>query len=791
MDARPTTPHPSAMPSAAPSAIPSAAAHPQVAAGVAARLAALVAAFVLTLVVGRPLAGQGWIDPVRPGMGSVERVESRVQVTVDNGVATVEVDEWFLNSGDRVAEGHYLYPLPADAALSGTSLYQGETELRGEVMDADEARAIYEEIVRRRADPALIEYLGDGLFRARVFPIEPGERRRVTLRYMQILEPAGESLHFRTPGALRPTMPVRPEPGPNDPRDAQPRIGANAPVHLTMTVTPASDWLDPFSPSHALDIDRRGDELRIDVAEAEGRVSVFLPRSGDLVGLSVLPHRPAGEDGFVLLSLTPPAPGNERPEPRDVVVVVDVSGSMAGRKIEQARTAVRGLLEGLGRDDRFRLVSFSNAVHQLETEWLPARGASLDEATRWIDELRADGGTNIDGALDAAFGVEPGRDRLPVVVFLTDGLPTVGERDPDRITAEAEGRRGRYRVFAFGVGHDVNTRLLDRLSEATRGTTQYVEPGEDVERALSLLATRISHPVFTDLRIVESPVAISEWYPVHIPDLFAGETLTLLARYRGEGEGRVVIEGRRGGRLRTVATEAVFPRVQRANAGLPRLWAARKVGHLTRQLWTEGETPDLVEEIRTTALRYGLPSPFTSILVQEPEALVTDGVQPAVMPMTFGAGPANRARTPGLPAGTVGAAAGARRSTGAQAVQVAEESRRFRDADRMDELDDLMERAASTASDQRVVAGRVLRLQDGVWTEVGVDPDAPALRVKRFGAAWFELVRLLPELESALRLERIALNGDGLTLEVDDDGLESLDRDTRSAITRAFRTTGG
>lgn len=751
---------------------------------------ALLAALLLTFGATLPLAGQGWIDPVRPGMGSVERVESRVQVTVDNGVATVEVDEWFLNSGDRVAEGHYLYPLPADAALSGTSLYQGETELRGEVMDADEARAIYEEIVRRRADPALIEYLGDGLFRARVFPIEPGERRRVTLRYMQILEPAGESLHFRTPGALRPTMPVRAEPGPDDPRDTQPRIGANAPVHLTMTVSPASPWLDPFSPSHALDVDRRGEELRIEVAEAEGRVSVFLPRSGDLVGLSVLPHRPAGEDGFVLLSLTPPAPGNELPEPRDVVVVVDVSGSMAGRKIEQARTAVRGLLEGLDADDRFRLVSFSNAVHQLDTDWRPARGAALDEATRWVGDLRADGGTNIDGALDAAFGVDPGRDRLPVVVFLTDGLPTVGERDPDRITAEAEGRRGLYRVFAFGVGHDVNTRLLDRLSEATRGTTQYVEPGEDVERALSLLATRISHPVFTDLRIVESPVAISEWYPVHIPDLFAGETLTLLARYRGEGGGRVVIEGRRGGELRTVATEAVFPRVQRANAGLPRLWAARKVGHLTRQLWTEGETPELVEEIRTTALRYGLPSPFTSILVQEPGALAADGSPLAPVPLTFGesangARPLDRIVVPG------GAAGSARRSTGAQAVQVAEESRRFRDAARIDELEALMERAAPKASDQRVVAGRVLRLQDGVWTDAGLDPDAPTLRVQRFGEAWFELVRLLPELESALRLERIALAGVGLTLEVDADGLESLDTHTRSEITRAFRTTGG
>lgn len=709
---------------------------------------------------------QGWIDPVLPGMGSVERVESRVTVTVQGTVATVEVDEWFLNSGDRVAEGHYLYPLPAGVALSGASLYQGETELRGEVMDADRARDIYEEIVRRRADPALIEYLGDGLFRARVFPIEAGERRRVTLRYSQVLDPAGESLLFRTPGALRPTEPTRSD-RPNG------RIRAEAPVDLRMVVTPGSAFLDPFSPSHALDIERGGDTLRVDVPDAAGRLSVFLPRSGDVVGLSVLPHRPAGEDGYVLLSLTPPAP-TTRAEPRDLVVVVDVSGSMAGTKMDQARAAVRGLLDGLNPDDRFRLVSFSNGVHRLDTEWRPADRRALDDARDWVDDLRADGGTNIDGALEAAFEVSPDPDRLPVVVFLTDGLPTVGEQDPDRITVAAEGRRGRYRVFAFGVGHDVNTRLLDRLSDATRGTTQYVEPGEDVERAVSLLATRISHPILTDLRIVESPVAISEWYPVHLPDVFAGETLVLLARYRGEGEGRVVVEGRSGGQVRRVSTRAAFPRLERANGGLPRLWAARKLGHLTRQLWTEGETADLVAEIRETALRYGLPSPYTSILVQEPEVRVAQDA-------------ALNAPRPAEEAARLSATV--RAGTGAQAVQLAERSRRFRDADRADELAALARSAVADAGgERRVVAGRIVRLQGGVWTEAGLDHDLPAVRVRRFGEAWFALVARLPELDEAFRLGPVALQGDGLRLLVDDDGAESLDARALEQVVRAFRT---
>ncbi len=736
----------------------------------------LVAGVLALFAQPRTLAAQGWIDPVRPGMGAIERVESRVTVGVEGNVATVEVDEWFENAGDEVAEGHYLYPLPAGAALSGASLFQGETELRGEVIDADEARRIYEDIVRRRADPALVEYVGEGLFRARVFPIEPGQRRRMTLRYSQILEPAGASLHFRTSGALRPTLPTR---------DGRPsaRTLSTAPVYLHMAVTPASEFLDPFSPSHALEAERQSDTLWVDVPEARGRVSVFLPRSDDVAGLSVLAHRPVGEDGYVLLSVTPPDVARD-PEPRDVVVVVDVSGSMAGAKIEQAKAAVGGLLETLRPDDRFRLISFSNAVDRLDCGWRYRDEAALADARSWIDGLRADGGTNIDGALEAAFEEAPGRERLPVVVFLTDGLPTVGERDPARISGAAERRRGRFRVFAFGVGHDVNTGLLDRLSASTRGTTQYVEPGEDVERPLSLLASRISHPVLTDLRIAASPVAISDWYPVHIPDVFAGESLVLLARYAGEGRGRVVIEGRSAGELRRVETVADFPAGQTAHAALPRLWGARKIGHLTRQLWTEGESPELIDEIRQTALRYGLPSPFTSILVQEPEVVVDAA--------SLRGRPAAASSETGLRG--IGGARRVQqvvsRGTGAEAVRMAEQSRRFRQADRADELADLVrEIRGESGADQVVLAGRVLRLDDGVWVEVGQGAqggDEPTLTVERFSDAWFEVVALLPELEPVFGLGRVEVSGQGLRLRVDEGGRAALDAQSRASLAEAF-----
>jgi len=715
-------------------------------------LLALLAAPLLTPATTR---AQGWIEQTVPGSSHVERVESRIQVFVQGLVARVEVDEWFVNQGGRVAEGHYLYPVPAGVALSGVSLFQGEQELRGEVMDAEQARRIYEEIVRRRLDPALIEYMGEGLFRARVFPIEPGERRRVTLRYTQVLPSVGASLHFKHVGATRP--------GPSRPEHAA------APVELELRATPQRDFLTPFSPTHALGSERLGDTLVVRASESPiGRISVFLPRSGDVAGLTVLTHRSPGEDGFALLSLTPPDAPSGR-EPRDLAVVLDVSGSMAGDKIEQARSAVLGLIDGLGPDDRFRLISFSNGLEVHSGEWVRATRAARRSARAWVERLRADGGTNLHAALGEAFRLAPGPERLPVVIFLTDGLPTVGEQDPNRIASSAESHRGRFRVFAFGVGHDVNTRLLDRISDATRGTTQYVEPGESVERALSLLAARISHPVLTDLELEGAPVELRDLYPVRIPDVFAGESLVLLARYRGVGSGQLTIAGRRAGRIERLVARTSFEGEQADNSGLPKLWAARKIGHLTRQLMVEGENEALVEEIRATALRYGLPSPFTSILVQEP-GIVTDLPAPNGRPMA--------ARVAGV-------------SSGVTAVKVAEAARRFRELDDAAELEEMRAEVAFNRADAdvRLVAGRVFRERDGVWTDAEVDRAMPEVQVARFSPAWFELVEAMPELaEPARAFEHVELSGRRLRLTLGAEGIERWGRGELERVVHDFRS---
>ncbi|MEQ1857033.1 MAG: VIT domain-containing protein, partial [Longimicrobiales bacterium] len=425
---------------------------------IAARRAFL--ALAVCAVGAAPGAGQGWVEPgVDRGGFAVDRTRSEVTVRIEGRVAQIEVSEWFVNRGRRLAEGDYLYPLPGEAVFQGFSLFQGDAELRGEIMDADRARHIYEEIVRKRMDPALIELAGHGLLRARIFPIQPGEERRVTLRYTQVLERAGNALQLLYAGGVRHAEGGVAQHGREPERRQRPE---DVRSRFEVRVADASQFLDPFSPTHDIEVDREGERMTIVVEdEVVGRLSMFFPLSGDAVGLSVATHRPAGEDGYFMLTLSPNRDSGAR-EPRDVTVVVDVSGSMSGEKIEQARQALHQLLGSLAPEDRFRLVAFSNAVRAQSADWSPARGAALDRARAWVDGLVADGGTNIAGALEEAFRLESARGRLPVVLFMTDGLPSVGEESPERLADMAERRAGRARVFAFGVGHDVNTHLLDR-----------------------------------------------------------------------------------------------------------------------------------------------------------------------------------------------------------------------------------------------------------------------------------------------------------------------------------------
>jgi Ca-activated chloride channel family protein len=365
-----------------------------------------------------------------------------------------------------------------------------------------------------------------------------------------------------------------------------------------------------------------------------------------------------------------------------------------------------------------------------------------------------------------------------VIIFLTDGIPTVGETSVEEIARLVSTDRHRARIFSFGVGHDVNTALLDQMTEVGRGTTSYVEPGESVERALSLLTTKIQHPVLTDLALERMPVRVSEIYPVQIPDVFAGEELVLFGRYETGGSdraGRVDISGSRGGEVQRYSLEARYPEREDGNAFLPRLWASRKLGFLTRRVWTEGPSPELVEEIQATALRYGLPSPYTSYLVLEP------GMEVPGEP--FLGGVVRDEMAPGVHLEVQGEGA----------VRRAKQAKLFRSVASSEDLREAEEAAAPssdlTGEERRAVAGRLFHLRDGVWIDGRVREVQETLEVEPFSPAYFDLLEALPELRPYARaFEEMEIQGDGVRIRFVRGGASSLSHADLLEAQRSFRS---
>lgn len=731
-------------------------------------LAVLLSVFsilsVLSVLCAFPAHAQGWIEIERPPdttlpAGDVVRTSSRVQIAVDGRVARVEVEERFRNAGGRLAEGSYLYPMPGEAVFSNFSLWIGDQEIRGETMNAEQARAIYEDIVRRRKDPALLTLAGHGLVRAQVFPIQPGETRKVVLRYTQLLPRAGDALRLRYSLGKR---------------------GSAPDGTFVVTADNADAYGTPYSPTHAIQTTTARGRLEITLsAGGEGEVELFLPLRSGLAGTSLVTHAPGGEDGYFMLLVAPPQVQTAIAIPRDVTLVVDVSGSMSGTKLEQAKAALQQAVGMLAERDRFRLIAFSSAVRRFRDGYVPATRENLAAAREFIEGLAAEGGTNIAGALDAALDSPGDTERLPIVLFLTDGIPSVGEQAPDRIAEQASARIGRSRIFAVGLGHDVNTYLLDRLASGGRGSAEYVPPGVSVETAMGSLVSKLRYPALVDLRIGEAPVALSQLDPAQLPDLFYGEELVVFGRYRGQGDGKVIITGQRNGRRERLTVAAAFPASESGNDFIPKLWAARQIGQLTRQIRLEGASASLVSQVRELGLRHGILTEYTSYLVQEPDDLA--GTHRPV--------PAQEAPLSG--------ASNATKQTGTRAFDRARMSAKLsetktlaaEDAVASDQLSAL-EREHPSGADVRRAGGRLFVRRGRVWTDVGHTDRITVTEVAAYSRAYFDLVRQLPEVAPYLSVgEEMLIAGRRASIRIAPTGIEVWRPGTLGALVRDFRGT--
>jgi len=557
----------------------------------------------------RPMPPPTW----RPHVFAPLEVNSvKVATKVNDQIAVTTVDQEFFNPNNARLEGSFIFPVPKGAQLDRFAMEIDGKKVEAELLAADKARTIYEDIVRRAKDPALLEYSGRDLFKVRIFPIEPNSKKRITLRYTQLLK--------ADTGLIAYEMPL------NTAKYSSKPIKS---VSVKLDLETKHSLKSIYSPSHAVEIKRDGPNRATvgyeasDVAQDTDFALYFSPEKDD-VGINLLTHRIAGEDGYFLLLASPGMDVKENNlVKKDVVFVLDTSGSMAGRKLEQVKKAMLFCVENLNEGDRFEIARFSTEVEPLFDKLAAAGKANREKANDFIKGLKPIGGTAIDDALKKALSFKPEREGRPfVVIFLTDGLPTIGTTDEEQILAgvkQASG--GNVRIFNFGIGTDVNTHLLDKIAEETRAVSQYVLPEEDLEVKLSNFYAKIKEPVLASPTLkFTGDIRTTKLYPSALPDLFKGEQLVLVGRYSGKGSSAVVIEGSVNGVSHRFATDAKFPEESSDNDFIPRLWATRRVGYLLDEIRLRGENRELKDEVTDLARKYGLVTPYTAYLILEDEA---------------------------------------------------------------------------------------------------------------------------------------------------------------------------
>ena len=409
----------------------------------------------------------------------------KIDTKIVSQVATTHLEQVFRNDTGATLEGTYLFPIPEAASIVEFAIWDGDRRLVGEVRSREEARKIYDEIVRRQRDPGLLEYAGKDLFQASIFPIAPHSDKKLELTYSQVLRAEGGTVSYRYPLGMGRQITT---------------IGSVAGRVVLESRDPVRNI---YSPSHAISIRRAGERnSAISFESVSGQepedFRLFYSLSSQDFGVSLLTHREAGKDGYFLLMISPKDDWREQEyAAKDIVFVLDTSGSMAEEgKMEKARAALLYGIRILRPKDRFNVISFAGEERLFETGLIAADDEGRKRGETFVQGLRPVGGTNINEAVLAAMRQFRVSDRPKMIVFMTDGLPTAGETNPTRILDNAiQSRIPGLRLFSFGVGYNVNTALLDKLAADNGGVADYVEPNEDLEAKVSTFFARVNSPV--------------------------------------------------------------------------------------------------------------------------------------------------------------------------------------------------------------------------------------------------------------------------------------------------------
>jgi Ca-activated chloride channel homolog len=752
----------------------------------------LIVAIVVLLAVRSTVQAQGLLIPVDHKLPPLAVVQQKAVIQIDDQVAVTRIEQTFRNHTSRQLEATYVFPVPKGASVRKFTMWVGGREETGELVEADRARKIYTDIVRRTLDPGLLEYLNNNLIRLRVFPVLPGRDQRISLTYTSVAEKSNGLIEFVYPM----------------------RTGSMAgqwPQEFAVSVNLKSQYpiTNIYSPSHPITY-RRINEREV-VIEFE-KYAALLDRDFQMlyqagpkdVGLTAVTHRPhADQDGHFMLLLSPRAELSKTQQvPRDFVMVLDTSGSMRGTRIAQAQKALKYCLKSLGDNDRFTLINFATTVNNYTESLQAATPEKIAAAVRWVDGLEATGGTAIDDALKAALALRSADEgRTFTVIFFTDGQPTVGETNANKIIANVRQKNtSSTRIFSFGVGDDVNTVLLDALADSTKAVSTFVRETEDIEAKVSSLYDKISNPVLANLKLsLGEGVTVNEVYPPQLPDLFHGSQLVVFGRYKGKGHAAVKLTGTLGKETKEFDYELDFAaQTGRDKAFVEDLWARRKVGYMLDQIRIHGESQELVREVIAMAKRYGIATPYTSYLLV-PDGLNRDGfigrprplAPGAVMPTPpalqsgFGGGGGDkkladfakglkseielsRAKENDTQLRLQAKAGGGKGGTATRAIEARSALDQAKAAIQGNQLSQVQQGKLGVdfavqnnglrfqeqvgAKANQFVQGRNVLEVGGVWIDVGFDPKMEIVSVKAMSDAYFRFLERHPEIREVFQL---------------------------------------
>ncbi|WP_224363270.1 VIT and vWA domain-containing protein [Hyalangium versicolor] len=736
----------------------------------------LLTAFLVPLLA----SAQGLLLPTTPNAQPLAIKSQRVSVEIQDGTAVTRVEQVFENNGPSQLEAHYIFPLPKGAALSEFYLWINGKKTKGEMLEKEKATSIYEGIVRRLADPGLLEYVDTDVFRVRVFPVPARGEQKVELTFSQVLNYSSGLYHYHYPlGATAKAQP-------SDWR----LVGGKATHDFTFSAKLSSKTplRSIYSPTHQVDVSRRGEANAIVGMEQVGQadlskdLDLYYSVSDKAVGLSLLTYKQADEPGYFLALIAPKTEvsPNEIGAKR-VTFVIDTSGSMQGGRMKIAKDALKYCVTRLNPQDTFNVVRFSTDVEPLFPGLKQASQENIQKAVSFVEQMEALGGTAIDEALVRGLQDNDGKSPTPhLLLFITDGQPTIGETDEGVIAQHAkDGRKTKTRVFTFGVGEDLNARLLDRLSADGNGTSDFVRDGKEFETKVSSFYDKVSNPVLADLAVDLSSIDAYDLYPRKLPDLFKGTQLVVMGRYRKPGDAKVVLTGYVNGDKRTFDYGTTAPREASRDDFIPRLWAIRKVGFLLEEIRLRGERPELRDEVITLGKKFGIVTPYTSYLVVEDEPMVANNNMPPPPPRPWmdrsaprpGSAPVPEperkaeadgagddfddvfgAKSGSTGGGLRGAMAPSAAAAPAESMTMAEGKGAVavsRATKKMKE----QERGPSASDPVRVAAGRTFLFRDGGWIDSeALSNPGQQLKVKFLSKGYFALLQARPELKDAFAL---------------------------------------